>query len=606
MAVDHEVRGEVVVIRLAPPPEPGAPTRRAVATALAAAEANRGVRAIVLLADEAACLDLDEGGPGGHAASLAALALAIENARKPVVAALHGRAVGPWFELALACHDRIAAPGCELGLDEVRLGGLPSAGGTQRLPRLVGVEPALNMILSALPVSSEAMMTLPRQALLCRLASSPDTLVDEALARALELAASAAFRRTCDLPCRHPMREAYFQFARNMTRPRPQPTPAALLAIDAVEAATGSSFALGLAEEQRLAAQLIGTPAWRALHHAARAERLAAALPDMPADMPRRSIAAVAVIGAGLPGEDIAATFRDAGVPVTPVDLQQLCAAPQPADLARADLVIEAVPEDAGAREALFRHLGELVQAGTILAVTTPALDLDAVAALTRRPQDVVGLHFSSPARRTRLLEVVRGRDTAPDVIAPLLTLARRLRKTAVFSSGGGDGISARLLEHYGRQVNFLLARGTSPQQLDRALEAFGFGIGPCRVSADEPGLRGTAARTVMGPQPRPAPDEELVDRLLFALVNEGARMLEEGSVARASDIDLVCVCGHGFPAHRGGPMFHADEVGLHTVLQAMRRFQCHPADDAAYWEPAPLLARLAAGGQTFHPQPRA
>jgi 3-hydroxyacyl-CoA dehydrogenase len=413
-------------------------------------------------------------------------------------------------------------------------------------------------------------------------------------------------------------------------------------------------------------------------------------VPDVPADTPRRTIARAAVIGAGTMGRGIAMTFANAGIPVTLLETDQaalerglahlrgtyegavakgkLAAGqlePRMAlvtgtlryeDIAEADLVIEAVFEDAGAKDAVFRALDGVMKPGAILATNTSTLDVNRIAAVTARPQDVVGMHFFSPAHVMKLLEIVRGTATGNDVLATVLALAKRLKKTAVVAGVCDGFIGNRMIEQYLRQAGFLLDEGCLPQQVDRALEAFGFAMGPFRMSdlagndigqairrrraverpeftysrtADllcdmgrfgqksgagwydyAPGERAAQpsaeveqmivahART-LGIARRTIGDAEIVERLVYALVNEGARILEEGIAQRASDIDIVYLTGYGFPLHRGGPMFYADTVGLPAVLAAIERFA--QGVNGAAWTPAPLLVRLAAGGGTFN-----
>jgi 3-hydroxyacyl-CoA dehydrogenase len=321
-------------------------------------------------------------------------------------------------------------------------------------------------------------------------------------------------------------------------------------------------------------------------------------------------------------------------------------------------LVIEAVFEEMGVKQKVFEKLDEVMKKGAILASNTSTLDLDKIAGFTKRPEDVVGLHFFSPANVMKLLEVVRGKKTAKDVLATVMSLAKKIKKTAVVSGVTDGFIGNRMIEQYSRQAGFLLDEGATPQQVDRAIEKFGFAMGPFRMgdlagndigwairkrrAQERPNMlysrtadklcelgrfgQKTGAgwydyqegkrdaipsrlvedmivehRKSLGIEPRKIPDEEIVQRLVFALVNEGARILEEGIAARASDIDMVYITGYGFPIHRGGPMLYADQVGLFNVVQAMKRFQKNPRDDAKFWEPAPLLLKLAGEGKTFN-----
>ena len=700
MTALYQVTGPVAVVTLSHPPvnSLGLPTRQALVDALARAEADAAVQAIVIAG-------VGNGFSGGaditefsnhtflHEPDLHSVLAAIEATRKPVVAALHGMALGGGLELALACHYRVAAAGCRVGLPEVKLGLLPGAGGTQRLPRVLGVEPALNLIVSGDPVPSEVLAALPGQKLFDRLVDAPANLLKEALAFAQSVAAVRPLPLVRHLPCTHPQGAAYFQFARNMVKGMAHNLPAPLKCVDAVAAATTQAFNDGLAEERKLFAQLMATPESRSLRHLFLAERAASKIADVPADTPQRTIASVAVIGAGTMGGGIAMNFLNAGIPVTLLETRQEALDRGVATLRKnyetqlkkgkltpeklaqrlgllqttlhyeairdADLVIEAVFEDMGVKTAVFQQLDAVMKPGAILASNTSTLDLNAIAACTTRPQDVVGLHFFSPANVMKLLEVVRGAQTAPDVMATVMGLAQKIRKTAVVSGVCDGFIGNRMLEHYIRQAGFLLDEGCTPAQVDKAIERFGFAMGPFRMQdmagndigwairkrryaeqpqmkfspvADRlcelsrfgqktgagwydyvPGQREAVAspvvqellekhRQTLGVAPRKISNEEIVQRLVYALVNEGARILEEGIAAKASDIDMVYVTGYGFPLWCGGPMHYANEVGLYKVAQSMQHFAQNPLDDAAFWQPAPLLARLAAKGQTYLP----
>ncbi|MDE2608826.1 MAG: 3-hydroxyacyl-CoA dehydrogenase, partial [Burkholderiales bacterium] len=434
---------------------------------------------------------------------------------------------------------------------------------------------------------------------------------------------------------------------------------------------------------------LVQTPESRALRHAFFAERAAAKIADVPDDTPRRPIAAVAVIGAGTMGRGIAMNFLNAGLPVTlletaqaaldagvaairqtyeqsarkgklkPEDVDQRMALLRPTlayeDIAQADLAIEAVFESLEVKETVFRKLDAVMKSGAILASNTSTLNLDTIAGFTQRPQDVVGLHFFSPANVMKLLEVVRGRATGKDVLATVMALAKKIRKTAVVSGVCDGFIGNRMLEKYFSQAWRMLEEGALPQQIDAAIEKFGFAMGPFRMNdlagndiswairkrryAEQPDLdypriadrlceagrfgqkagagwydyapgdrtaRVSPAVTEMivgyskelGIARRAIDDQEIVERLVYALVNEGARILEEGIAARASDIDMVYLSGYGFPLWRGGPMLYADTVGLYNVLRAVRRFARMP--HGVVWEPAPLLVKLAQADKTF------
>jgi 3-hydroxyacyl-CoA dehydrogenase len=701
MGAHYDVRDGVAVITLDNPPVNGLgfDTRRAVAAGIERAEADAAVRAIVITGAGKAFsggADIKEFGSSKALAepNLHSLIRLVENCTKPVVAAIHSVCMGGGLELSLGCHYRVAAPGASVALPEVKLGLLPGAGGTQRLPRVLGAETALNMIVTGDAVKSEVLAGLPGQRLFDRLIDGD--LLDGATVFAREVgerhAQGAPLPRVRDLKLTQANADAYFQFARNTVKAMAKNFPAPAKCVDAVEAAVKRPFEDGLAYERDGFLQLILTPESKALRHAFFAEREASKIADVPADTPLRTIAKVGVVGAGTMGGGISMNFLNAGMAVTLLETQQdaldrglatirknyegqvrkgkltadkleaRMALLKPtlayADLRDADLVIEAVFEEIGVKEQVFRALDEVAKPGAILASNTSTLDVDRIAAFTKRPQDVLGLHFFSPANVMKLLEVVRGKATAKDVLATVMALAKKIRKTAVVSGVCDGFIGNRMIEQYSRQAGFLLEEGCTPQQVDKAVEKFGFAMGPFRMGdlagndigwairkrryVEKPGLRYSKTadllcelgrfgqksgagwydyhpgkrdaiaspvvtemiekhRAALGITPRKVSDEEIVQRLVYSLVNEGARLLEEGIAQRASDIDMVYLTGYGFPLHRGGPMCFADTVGLFNVVQAMKRFARNPHDDAAFWQPAPLLARLVAESKTFN-----
>lgn len=699
MSAEYTVHGPVAVITLVNPPVNGLglATRQGLAEALARAQADAAVCAIVITGAGAAFsggADIREfgGDKSTQEPTLPSLIAALENAGKPVVAALHGVAMGGGLELALGCHYRIAAPGCRIALPEVKLGLLPGAGGTQRLPRVIGVEAALNLIVSGETVLSELIAAMPGQKLFDKLSASAQSLRDEALAFAQSVALMRPLPLVRDLPCQHPQGAAYFAFARNNLKAMAKNFPAPLKCLAAVEAATRYGFAEGLRRERELFASLLRSPESRALRHVFMAERAAAKIPDVAADTPQRAIAQVAVIGAGTMGGGIAMNFLNAGLPVTILEMKQealerglatirknyeaqvkkgklgqdeyaqrmgrLSTTLDYAGIKGADLVIEAVFEEMQVKQAVFRQIDVHAKPGAILASNTSTLDVDKIAAFTARPQDVLGMHFFSPANVMKLLEVVRGKQTAQDVLATVMALAKKIKKTAVVSGVCDGFIGNRMVEQYSRQAGFLLDEGCTPAQVDRAIENFGFAMGPFRMgdlagndigwairkrrateratmkysrAADklcelgrfgqktgagwydyQAGKRDAIPsalvgeliakhRQELGITARKIGDEEIVQRLVFALVNEGARILEDGIASKSGDIDMVYLTGYGFPLHRGGPMRYASELGLFNVVQAMQRFARNPLDDAVFWQPAALLARLAAEGKGFN-----
>jgi 3-hydroxyacyl-CoA dehydrogenase len=696
MGARYEVRGQVAVITLDNPPVNGLgyDTRVQIAQGVERAQADPGVVAIVLTGAGRAFsggADIREfGSPKAVAEpNLLSLIRLLDEAVKPVVAAVHSVCMGGGLELALGAHYRVAAPGTNVALPEVKIGLIPGAGGTQRLPRVLGVETALNMIVSGEPVKSEVLAALPGQKLFDRIVEGD--LLDGACAFALEKASVRPLPRVRDLPCKHPNADAYFQFARNTAKAMARHFPAPARCVDAVEASVKRRFDEAMVLEREIFSALMFTPECKALRHAFFGERAASKIPDVPEQTPLRPVVKVAVIGAGTMGGGIAMNFLNAGLPVTILEtaqaaldrglatirrnyeaqvkkgklgadkLEQRMALLTPtldyAALADADLVIEAVFEEMGVKEAVFRRLDDTVKAGAILASNTSTLDVDRIAAFTRRPQDVVGMHFFSPANVMKLLEVVRGARTAPDVLATVMGVAKKIRKTAVVSGVCDGFIGNRMIEQYSRQAGFLLEEGCTPQQVDKAIERFGFAMGPFRMGdlagndigwairkrryVEKPHLRYSKTadllcelgrygqktgagwydyqsgkrdaiasavveqmvaehRQAQGITPRVISDEEIVHRLVYSLVNEAAHILEEGIASKASDIDMVYLTGYGFPLWRGGPLCYADQQGLFNVVQAMKRFAANPHDDATFWQPAPLLARLAAEGRTF------
>lgn len=691
--VESWKHGRVCVIEFGNPPVNGLAyaVRRELLAALDAAEEDPGIGAIVLAGRGdlfSAGADIREFGRPemSRAPALPQLIDAFESCSKPVVAAIRGTCLGGGLELALGCHHRVASAQAPLGLPEVKLGLLPGAGGTQRLPRLVGIETALNMIVSGEPVPARA---LAKTALLDRVVDGDP--LDAAVALAESLAAEGRPpRRTRDLRVTDSNVQALCQFARGAVRTKFPQYPAPLRCIDAVQASVGP-FEEGIALERSLFLQLLWSPESQALRHAFFAERAASRVAGVPAETPVRPIRTAAVVGAGTMGSGIAMCFLDAGIPVRLVEANRealdrgvariretyegrVSRGKLPAEerdrrlalltptleyeqLGDADIVIEAVYEDMAVKEEVFRRLDAIVKQGAILATNTSTLDVDRIARATRRPADVLGLHFFSPANVMKLLEVVRGAQTAPDVLATAMKLAKTLRKTAVVARVCDGFIGNRMIEQYVRQALFLVEEGATPQQVDAALEAFGFAMGPFRMSdlagndigwhirrrryvekphvkysrlADRlcelgrfgqktqagwydyrPGDRKAYPsrlvdeliarhRTELGIAARSIDDREIVDRLVYALVNEGARLLEEGIASRASDIDVVYLTGYGFPPWRGGPMFYADTVGLPLVVRRMRQLARIPQQDPDFWKPAPLLARLAEAGETF------
>ncbi|MDB5918468.1 MAG: 3-hydroxyacyl-CoA dehydrogenase [Massilia sp.] len=694
MSADYVVNGSVAVITLNNPPVNGLglATRTAAVDGVRRALADVAVTAIVITGAGKAFsggADIKEfNSPKALTEpSLHTLIRVVEESTKPTIAAIHTVCMGGGLELALGCNYRVALPGAQIALPEVKLGLLPGAGGTQRLPRLVGLEMAVNMIVSGTPVLSE---NLANTALFDEVFAPGADLLTSALAFAGKVAASRPLPKVRDRKVDYPNHEAFLQFTRNTVKAMSGPFPAPLECVETVAASVTRKFEDGLKFERERFLHLIQTPESKSLRHAFFAERLASKVPDVPADTPTRAIRQAAIIGAGTMGGGIAMNFVNAGIPVVLLETKQealdkgiatirknyentmkkgkltqekfdqriglISGTLSYGDIAQADIVVEAVFEDMKVKETVFRQLDAVMKPGAILASNTSTLDVDQIAGFTSRPQDVIGTHFFSPANVMKLLEIVRGKETGKDVLATTLALSKKLKKTGVVSGVCDGFIGNRMIEQYSRQAGFLLEEGCLPEQVDAAVEKFGFAMGPFRMgdlagndigwyirkrryvekpeivyskTADllcemgrfgqktgagwydyKPGDRKPYANAGVnemivrhsadiGVERRKITDQEIVERLVYSLVNEGARILEEGIAMRASDIDMVYLTGYGFPLYRGGPMFYADTVGLFNVLMAMEKYAQGRHGDA--WAPAPLLARLAAEGKGFN-----
>ncbi len=692
--VSIQVSGPVAVLTMDRPPvnSLGYDLRAGIADALDAANANPAVQIIVLTGTArafSAGADVTEFGTpkGAKEPNLRVVIGMLENNAKPIVGAIAGQCLGGGLELAMGCHFRVALADAQLGLPEVKIGLLPGAGGTQRLPRLIGLEAALNMIVSGAPVAAAK---FAGTALVDRIIDGD--LVAGAVAFAEEvLEKKLPARRARDLKVKDPQAEAFLQFARNTVGAMSKNFPAPLKCLEAVAASCGKSFDEGVQVEREGFLSLMASPESRALRHVFSAERAAAKIPGLPADTVLRKIAKVGVIGAGTMGGGITMNFLNAGIPVVLLETQQEALDKGLATVRRnyensmkkgklkpeqveqrmglvtgtlsyeafadADLVIEAVFENMDVKKTVFETLDKVCKPGAILASNTSYLNIDQIASFTQRPSDVLGLHFFSPANVMRLLEVVRGAKTAPDVLATSMAVAKTIKKIAIVSGVCDGFIGNRMLARYGAAAQGLLNAGALPQQIDGALQKYGMAMGPFRMGdlagldigwatrkrkAAEAGVplkpsvpdllcevgrfgQKTGAgyyryeagkrdpipdaltekliadyRSANAITPRKISDDEVVERCIFALVNEGARILDEGIAARASDIDIAYLNGYGFPLHRGGPMLYADIVGLPNVVRALRRFAAEPGADAS-WQPAPYLVKLADDGKTFN-----
>jgi 3-hydroxyacyl-CoA dehydrogenase len=611
----------------------------------------------------------------------------VERSARPVVMAIHGTALGGGLELAMAGHYRIALASARVGLPECALGIIPGAEGTQRLPRLAGVEKALEMVVTSRPIAAADALA--------------HGILDEVVESDLKEAAVALAERRAAAGGPHPrtsertdrlgtpeQNAPLFENARALARKVKPHQPAPLLAIEAIEAATRLPFAEGSEREAELFMQSVRTEPAKALIHVFFAERAAAKVPDLPKGTSTVPVRRVAIIGAGTMGGGIAMACSNAGLDVllhdaskdaldrgigtirgnyarsvargrlteTQVDERMARIRPQLTldGLDTADLVIEAVFEDMALKQQVFGEIDRLARPGAILATNTSTLDIDAIAGVTKRPEDVVGLHFFSPAQVMRLVEIVRGRRTAPGTLATALAVAKALGKVGVVVGNGPGFVGNRMMFPYMYETQYMVEEGATPEQVDAALTGFGMAMGMFAVDDmagidvairaqralghfSDPSQRRPLVQPVLvemgrlgqktgrgwyqyGDDRKPQPDATVVDlirsrareagiaqrtftddaiveRAIYALINEGARVLDEGLALRASDIDTIYVNGYGFPAWRGGPMFYADRVGLDRILARVEEFHREHGDR---WKPAPLLERLARSGGTF------
>jgi len=630
--------------------------------------------------------DITEFGKPPRDPSLPSVLDLIESCPKPVVAAIHGTALGGGLETAMAAHYRIALVSAKMGLPEVNLGLLPGAGGTHRAPRLMGLEAALDLMVNGAPISA-------MKALECGLIDSvvESDLESAAIAYALDCVAEGAGpRRSNDQPLDMTgIDSAWFDEKRQSIGKKTRGAAAPQRIIDAVELSATTSLEEATARTRELFMELMSGTESKAMRHLFFAERAAAKLPADCAQAAPRTIKKVGIIGGGTMGAGIGMNFLDNGIPVTIVEMTSdaasaarervartyetsvqrgrldaatvearmglLSVADDYSALADVDLVVEAVFEDPEVKAEVFRKLDAVCKPGAILATNTSYQDVDAIAAATSRPEDVIGMHYFSPANVMKLLEIVRGAKTAPDVVATAMSLAKKVRKVPVLVGVCYGFVGNRMLLQYGRESQNMLLEGATPAQIDEAMQGFGFAMGPCAVgdlAGLDIGYKARKARADANPSdPRyyrigdmlaeagrlgqktgkgfynyPAGSRmrevdpeveamimaegkrlgipqrsfeagEIQERLLLALANEGARILSEGIAQRASDIDLVYINGYGFPRKHGGPMFYAENLGMDKVYARICEFREHLGD---YWEPAPLLKELAEKGQGF------
>ena len=678
--ISVDLQGDIAVISVAAPPVNAlsATVRRGLWQAFQQAFDDEAAKAVVLICEGRtffAGADISEFGKPMKEPSLVDLLAMIEAAPKPVAAAIHGTALGGGLETALICHFRLAVPSAKMGLPEVKLGLLPGAGGTQRLPRLIGAPKALEMATSGTPVAADAALEM---GLLDGIVPEGQ-LLGAAVAFARErVATGQPLTRIRDREVKDASPELFEAFRKTNARKfRGFEAPEAI--IRCIEAAARLPFDEGMTLERSLFEGLRAGIQSAAQRYNFFAERRAAKIPEMPSDAVPRAITSVGIVGAGTMGTGIAMNFLSAGMQTTIVDTTRdaldrgvatirgtyessaakgritadkvernmaLLSAERDLDaLAQCDLVIEAVYEDMAIKKAIFARLDSIVAPGAILASNTSYLDLDEIAGVTSRPQSVVGLHFFSPANIMHLLEIVRGRHTDPSVLATAMHLAKSIGKIAVVSGVCYGFIGNRMLARRRQQADALIREGAMPWDVDRVLVDFGMPMGPFQIS-DLAGLdlgwtreastgatirerlceidrRGQktgagfydydetrnarpsplveemilAFAAEQGIRRRPVGDEEILERCLYPMIDEGARILDEGIAYRSSDIDVAWVNGYGWPVYRGGPMFHADHVGLAHVRDRLKFYQAQHGDAFA---PAPLLERLAADGRGF------
>ncbi len=691
--VRYERRGAVGIITVDNPPVNALSraVRQGLVDALMQALGDGEAKALVVIGAGRTFIagaDIKEFGKPLEPPDLNFVIAGLETASKPTIAAIHGTALGGGLEVALGCHYRVALPTAQVGLPEVKLGIIPGAGGTQRLPRLVGAKAALDMI------STGDFVRAPQAKALGII----DEIVEgDLLESALRFAEAAIARGTAGRRVRE--NDAKLADARGNSalfaeyragvkkRARGQESP--VRAVDAVEAAATLPFEQGLKREREIFQELVTSTQSRALIHAFFAEREAMNIPDVPTSTPTRPIKTAAVIGAGTMGGGIAMNFANAGIPVTVVETSEealsrglgvvrnnyaatvakgrldqaamdrrmglIKGTLDLAALREADVVVEAVFEEMAIKKELFARLDKLAKPGAVLASNTSTLDINVIASQTSRPQDVIGTHFFSPANVMRLLEIVRGAKTAKDVIATTMKLAKTLGKVPVLVGVCDGFVGNRMIFQYSREAEFLLEESALPWQIDKALTGWGLAMGPFAMSdmaGNDVGWRIRKQQAATRPNDRryshladlicekgrfgqktgagwyryekgsrtplpdpeieaiilaeskrlgmarqPISDDEIVKRTIYALVNEGAKILEEGIALRPGDIDIIYLTGYGFPAWRGGPMFYADTVGLANVYADVKRFH---ETHGYFWRPAPLLEKLAREGKRF------
>jgi 3-hydroxyacyl-CoA dehydrogenase len=686
-SVDLTNRGRVAVITVDNPPVNALSqhVRQGLREGITQATADAAAQAIVIVCAGRTFIagaDITEFGKPPTEPSLHTVLDLIEGASKPVVAAVHGTALGGGLEVTLACHYRVGVKDARFGLPEVKLGLLPGAGGTQRLPRVVGAEKALSMIVSGDPIRADEAL---RVGLIDEIVEGDLTAGGVAFAEKV-LNEKRPLKKIRDLTDKIAAAkgkpEIFSEFRKSVAR-QTRGFRAPENCIKAVEAAVTLPFDEGIRRERELFVELLNSPESKAQRYFFFAEREAAKIPDVPADTPVKDVKKAAVIGAGTMGGGIAMNFANVGIPVTVVEVAQdaldrglgIVRKNYEATASRgrlttadvekrmglitgttdfnaikdADIVIEAVFEEMPIKKEVFAKLDALAKADAILATNTSTLDVNEIASATKRPESVIGTHFFSPANVMRLLENVRGAKSSKTTVATVMALGRRINKVPVLVGVCYGFVGNRMLHQRGIQAEKLILEGALPHQVDKVLTDFGFPMGPFAMgdlAGLDVGWRIRKGRGVKSPvadricelgrfgqktgagyfryekgdrTPIPDPevekiivdvateqgitrrhvsDEEILQRLLYPMVNEGAKILDEKIAIRASDIDVIWVYGYGWPVYRGGPMFWADQIGLKRVRDRMVEFRNQSGD--AFWTPAPLLDRLASEGRGF------
>jgi len=685
-SVDLDRRGRIAVLTINNPPVNALSqhVRQGLRDGVTQAIADAAVGAIVITCAGRTFIagaDITEFGKPPREPGLHEVLDLIESSPKPVVAAVHGTALGGGLEVTLACHYRVGVRTARFGLPEVKLGLLPGAGGTQRLPRVVGVEKALQMIVSGEPIGADAALN---HGLIDAIVDGDLTAAGVAFAEKI-LGERRPLKKIRDLEdalaAARGKPEVFADFRKSVAR-QTRGFRAPESCVKAVEAAVNLPFDAGLKRERELFLELMASPESKAQRYFFFAEREAAKIPDVPPDTPAKEIKTAAVVGAGTMGGGIAMTFANVGIPVTVVEIAReplerglavvrknyeataskgrLTAADvdkrmgliRPTSdfgaIADADIVIEAVFEEMAVKKDVFAKLDKICKADAVLATNTSTLDVNEIAGATARPESVIGMHFFSPANVMKLLEVVRGAKTSKPVTATAMSVGRRIGKVPVLVGVCYGFVGNRMLHQRGKQAERLILEGALPQQVDKVLYDFGFPMGPFAMG-DLAGLdvgwrirKGRGERALIAdrlcelgrfgqktgagyyryesgdrtpiPDPdvekiilevsreqsvqrRPISDQEILERLLYPMVNEGAKILEEKLAIRASDIDVIWVYGYGWPVYRGGPMFWADQVGLKAIKTRMLEMQHRHGD---VWQPAALLSRLADAGKAF------